>query len=259
MKYIDTTQLLTMLPAQRNKVDVSKLTPDEQKAFRLYGKLPAKTVNKSQERKYFDSGDWALSRSGNAEHANVSLGKSYPKPDEIPHASPAPIPGGTPGSSISSSSPPSSIPVPGALSPGSATNSSSNLNNGGNSIGESGINLSMSPGRVGVGQPLATSPTRSFSSFPGFAASTERTSPTTSTLALGNPLVPSSSGGLPQTPMLAGTTGNQIGKVQTRSQTDGPPLLGGPSSPPPTSGLAQSISAHQAIEDDEVDRMEGLQ
>lgn len=29
-----------MLPAQRNKIDISSLNEEEQKLFRLYGKLP---------------------------------------------------------------------------------------------------------------------------------------------------------------------------------------------------------------------------
>ena len=38
------------LPAcpARNKVDISKLTPAEQQAFRMYGKLPSRSVNKVQ-------------------------------------------------------------------------------------------------------------------------------------------------------------------------------------------------------------------
>ena len=43
----------TLYHYNRNKVDVSKLTPAEQQAFRLYGKLPSRPVAKSQERKYF--------------------------------------------------------------------------------------------------------------------------------------------------------------------------------------------------------------
>ena len=151
-----------------------------------------------------------------------------PKPEEIPHASATPISGGTPGSGSSSPSPPTSVPLPGSNSPVGVTGSFSNLNNGGNSIGESGINLSMSPGRVGVGQPLATSPTRSLASFPGIAAQNDRISPTSSTLTPINSLMLASPAGQVQTPMLAGTTGNQFGKFQSRSQSDGPPLLGGP-------------------------------
>ncbi|PWN28174.1 Endosulfine-domain-containing protein [Jaminaea rosea] len=77
-----------MLPAQRNKVDINSLTEEEQKLFRLYGKLPnRKDVigNKLKERKYFDSGDYALSKAGKA--PQQSVGTAIPNPESIPHAS----------------------------------------------------------------------------------------------------------------------------------------------------------------------------
>ena len=48
-------------------VDLSKLTPQELKLFKMYGKLPSKRdllKHKMQERKYFDSGDYALRKAG---------------------------------------------------------------------------------------------------------------------------------------------------------------------------------------------------
>lgn len=48
-------------------IDISKLTPQELKLYRMYGKLPSKKdlfKHKLQERKYFDSGDYALSKAG---------------------------------------------------------------------------------------------------------------------------------------------------------------------------------------------------
>jgi len=77
-----------MLPARRNKVDISKLTEEEQKLFRLYGKLPThkNVLNKMQkDRKYFDSGDYALSKAGVGSQNNV--GTAIPNPENIPHAS----------------------------------------------------------------------------------------------------------------------------------------------------------------------------
>ncbi|KAL9931454.1 hypothetical protein V8E36_009619 [Tilletia maclaganii] len=77
-----------MLPAQRNKVDISSLSEEEQKMFRLYGKLPARAnvkANKSHERKYFDSGDYALSKAGKA--PQQSVGTAIPNPERVPHAS----------------------------------------------------------------------------------------------------------------------------------------------------------------------------
>lgn len=80
-----------MLPARRNKVDISALTEEEQKLFRLYGKLPThkNVLTKMQkDRKFFDSGDYALSKAGKAPRENV--GTAIPNPENIPHASPTP-------------------------------------------------------------------------------------------------------------------------------------------------------------------------
>ncbi|SCU95921.1 LANO_0E11870g1_1 [Lachancea nothofagi CBS 11611] len=49
------------------KADTSKMTPQEVKLYKLYGKLPSKKdlfKHKLQERKYFDSGDYALNKAG---------------------------------------------------------------------------------------------------------------------------------------------------------------------------------------------------
>ncbi|OBZ69065.1 hypothetical protein A0H81_11381 [Grifola frondosa] len=81
-----------MLPAKRNKVDISKLTEEEQKLFRLYGKLPThkNVLTKMQkDRKYFDSGDYALSKAGVAPQNTV--GTAIPNPENIPHASTPPV------------------------------------------------------------------------------------------------------------------------------------------------------------------------
>ncbi|KAI4120539.1 MAG: hypothetical protein LQ338_006950 [Usnochroma carphineum] len=85
-----------MNPHQKNKVDVSSLSEEEQKLFRLYGKLPNKKdllQNKLKERKYFDSGDYALSKAGKASEGGVtSIGSQHPLPENIPHlTSPSPI------------------------------------------------------------------------------------------------------------------------------------------------------------------------
>ncbi|KAF2490996.1 Endosulfine-domain-containing protein [Lophium mytilinum] len=68
------------------------LTPDEQRLFRLYGKLPNKKdllQNKLKERKYFDSGDYALSKAGKASDIGVtSIGREHPVPEKIPHIAP---------------------------------------------------------------------------------------------------------------------------------------------------------------------------
>jgi len=77
-----------MLPAKRNKIDISKLTEEEQKLFRLYGKLPThkNVLTKMQkDRKYFDSGDYALSKAGVG--SQNAVGTAIPNPENIPHAS----------------------------------------------------------------------------------------------------------------------------------------------------------------------------
>jgi len=77
-----------MLPAKRNKVDISKLSEEEQKLFRLYGKLPShkNVLTKMQkDRKYFDSGDYALSKAGVG--PQNAVGTAIPNPENIPHAS----------------------------------------------------------------------------------------------------------------------------------------------------------------------------
>ncbi|KAG6844665.1 hypothetical protein H0H87_005033 [Tephrocybe sp. NHM501043] len=78
-----------MLPAQRNKVDISKLNPQEQQLFAKYGKLPTHKnilMKMQKDRKYFDSGDYALSKAGVAPQNTV--GTAIPNPENIPHASP---------------------------------------------------------------------------------------------------------------------------------------------------------------------------
>ncbi|KAI9928519.1 hypothetical protein ASPWEDRAFT_48794 [Aspergillus wentii DTO 134E9] len=78
-----------MNPHQQNKVDISSLSPDEQRLLRLYGKMPTKKdvlQNKLKERKYFDSGDYALSKAGKASDVGVTnVGSRHPVPENIPH------------------------------------------------------------------------------------------------------------------------------------------------------------------------------
>ncbi|KAH7379020.1 camp-regulated phosphoprotein/endosulfine conserved region-domain-containing protein [Cadophora sp. MPI-SDFR-AT-0126] len=70
---------------QKNKVNISSLSPDDQRLFRLYGKLPSKSDH-LKERKYFDSGDYALSKAGKATSVDTeSVGAQHPLPENIPH------------------------------------------------------------------------------------------------------------------------------------------------------------------------------
>ncbi|KAI9853290.1 MAG: hypothetical protein M1824_001457 [Vezdaea acicularis] len=80
-----------MNPHRKNKVDISTLSPDEQRLFRLYGKLPNQKdllSQKLKERKYFDSGDYAMSKAGKSSEVGMSgLGTQHPLPENIPHLS----------------------------------------------------------------------------------------------------------------------------------------------------------------------------
>jgi len=98
-----------MLPAQRNKIDISKLTEQEQLLFAKYGKLPTHKnvlMKMQKDRKYFDSGDYALSKAGVAPQNTV--GTAIPNPENIPHASSPPT-NGHQGLSVSPTNPTSPV------------------------------------------------------------------------------------------------------------------------------------------------------
>ncbi|KAK2813062.1 hypothetical protein FQN49_008330 [Arthroderma sp. PD_2] len=76
-----------MNPHQQNKIDINSLSPDEQRLLRMYGKMPNKKdllQNKLKERKYFDSGDYAMSKAGKASDV-TTIGSRHPLPENIPH------------------------------------------------------------------------------------------------------------------------------------------------------------------------------
>jgi len=77
-----------MNPHKLNKIDVSAMSEQEQKAFKLYGKLPQKTIltKMQKDRKYFDSGDYMMSKAGVP--AAQAPGTAIPTPEGVPHASP---------------------------------------------------------------------------------------------------------------------------------------------------------------------------
>ncbi|PFH59320.1 hypothetical protein XA68_12521 [Ophiocordyceps unilateralis] len=80
-----------MNPHQKNKVDVNSLSPEEQRLFRLYGKLPSRSdhfAKHLKDRKYFDSGDYAMSKAGKGDGVDAgSVGSQHPVPENIPHLS----------------------------------------------------------------------------------------------------------------------------------------------------------------------------
>ncbi|OLY79187.1 mRNA stability protein, partial [Smittium mucronatum] len=74
-----------------------KLTEDEKKNFRLFGTLPKNKnflTQRAKERKYFDSGDYALSKAGKV---GTTVGEKHPSPESIPHHQLS-QPGSSPGS-----------------------------------------------------------------------------------------------------------------------------------------------------------------
>lgn len=83
-----------------------KLSPQEQRIFKLYGKLPSRNellTKKLKDRKFFDSGDYALSKAATKNESDPinGVGSKHPEPEDIPqllHSQ----------NSISSSSPPRS-------------------------------------------------------------------------------------------------------------------------------------------------------
>ncbi|KAL7419554.1 hypothetical protein Q5752_005465 [Cryptotrichosporon argae] len=117
-----------MNPHKLNKVDISGLNEQEQKAFKLYGKMPAKNLlsKMQKERKYFDSGDYMMSKAGVS--PPQPLGTAIPTPEGVPHASPpsapaagvlASSPGATsPGFERTPLPPTPTVPVPNPLQTG---------------------------------------------------------------------------------------------------------------------------------------------
>ncbi|KAJ3138203.1 hypothetical protein HK100_012810 [Physocladia obscura] len=73
-------------------IDVTTLSPEEQEFYKKYGKLPLKKKDLlgkrlNGDRKYFDSGDYALSQAGKTNPKDV--GSQHPSPERIPHSNPA--------------------------------------------------------------------------------------------------------------------------------------------------------------------------
>lgn len=86
------------------------LSPEEQRLFRLYGKLPSGkdrfTKNKLTERKYFDSGDYALNKAGKGDGMDTGqVGSEHPDPENIRHVAVSP---GASGAAATAAPPPAS-------------------------------------------------------------------------------------------------------------------------------------------------------
>ncbi|KAJ1799635.1 hypothetical protein LPJ77_006272 [Coemansia sp. RSA 2523] len=75
-----------------------KATPamDNDALAKKYGRAPGNALiarNRLKERKYFDSGDYAMNKAGKG--GMESVGKEHPSPDAIPHHVPNEVPAGT--------------------------------------------------------------------------------------------------------------------------------------------------------------------
>ncbi|KAI8912772.1 camp-regulated phosphoprotein/endosulfine conserved region-domain-containing protein, partial [Gorgonomyces haynaldii] len=68
-----------------------KLSPEDKAFYEKYGRLPPQKKSLGQrikggERKYFDSGDYAMSNAGKQSPSEV--GSAHPSPERIPHSIP---------------------------------------------------------------------------------------------------------------------------------------------------------------------------
>lgn len=84
-------------PPTNGAVATQSLSPEEQRLFRLYGKLPSRSdhfAKHLKERKYFDSGDYAMSKAGKGDSVDTgTVGSQHPVPEKIPHLSSPPSAG----------------------------------------------------------------------------------------------------------------------------------------------------------------------
>ncbi|KIR28053.1 hypothetical protein I309_03050 [Cryptococcus deuterogattii LA55] len=105
---------MAVFPMIQNKIDISQMNEQDQKAFKLYGKIPGKNLltKMQKERKYFDSGDYMMSKAGVPTASPP--GTAHPTPEAVPHASPPSGPGGY----LSSSPTGGSLPSPSILEHG---------------------------------------------------------------------------------------------------------------------------------------------
>lgn len=78
--------------SNEQKQPQSSMSAQEDRMFKMYGRMPsaAQLLNrKLQDRKYFDSGDYALCKAGKTSNPAATgvapVGVRHPDPDSIPH------------------------------------------------------------------------------------------------------------------------------------------------------------------------------
>ena len=74
-------------PRNEQGIDLSKLSPQELRIFKMYGKLPTKQQilsSKLQDKKYFDSGDYAMQKQLGGNKSGVSgVSLKHPNAEKV--------------------------------------------------------------------------------------------------------------------------------------------------------------------------------
>jgi hypothetical protein len=142
---------------------VATMNEQEKQLFQKYGKLPKKNVLTSmqKERKYFDSGDYAMHKAG-VSSAEATVGSAIATPERLPHAQPPSL----------SSSPTNSSSMPYAHH--HASSSSASAAPSGHVLSPSNSFSVSQPPAVGFSIPGASSDSSTATAAPSAAKSPPR-------------------------------------------------------------------------------------
>ncbi|RKP29302.1 hypothetical protein METBISCDRAFT_5897, partial [Metschnikowia bicuspidata] len=74
-------------PKNKQGLDLSKLSPQELRVFKLYGKLPTTNqvlASRFQDKKYFDSGDYAMQKQlGGPKSGIAGVSMRHPNAEKV--------------------------------------------------------------------------------------------------------------------------------------------------------------------------------
>ncbi|CAK7910145.1 mRNA stability protein Igo2p [[Candida] anglica] len=73
-------------PKNTQNLDLSKLSPQELRIYKMYGKLPTTQqilTNKFQDKKYFDSGDYAMQKQGGNKGIPGGVPLKHPNAEKV--------------------------------------------------------------------------------------------------------------------------------------------------------------------------------
>ena len=76
---VDLSKETFVTDSEGHKIDLKSLSPQELKLYKMYGRLPSRKdllKHKLQERKYFDSGDYAMNKAGVTSTGGVVMNSS---------------------------------------------------------------------------------------------------------------------------------------------------------------------------------------